>query len=662
MQNLERRPSGVYVARLTIPNRLRSVLGATVFVSSTGTRSLEVAKLVACELIAGWRRHLFELDRLSLLRSPMTQESLLKIADGHPLLLAGGHIPLTQAALVLGLRPEDLLRQAADGRLALYCRLQGEMGYQTPFGTFEPDDPELGTVLVPGPENRPAAARTHRAFGIYQVPQDEVAGVANQLLTDGLAAIVAFAVPVTSDGRLAFVPEKTFQLTEQLAEVSALEVDTLRRRIADAISPAALDAARRAQGSSGPAVVANSRSLLPLSTSVEEYCQAHLPQSISSPKEIARIRNGLLLLAEFEGDLPIGQVTPDTLRHFRDTHLAKMPARENAVRQGSGTTSMTESVHAAEGGVWPLMSAGERDMRMQWLYRMFKWFHAQKWITDDPSTGLRGESVLTKIQRKQVAASRKDREEFSAAELAKIFGAPVYQPDAWKATKAGTFRTFQPFHYWLPLLGFFTGARIGELCQLHLNDVRSEDGVWFLDINEATADKSLKNGWSARRVPLHPKLEALGFLRWCEQLRGNGFRRLFPELSWNPTNRYAKEPIRAMSQFLEKLGMPRDGTKVFHSFRHGMNNHLHKRSSMPDIMRKRTLGHEPGDSVNERHYLSDPKPTKVLEFMREVGGVMPPICAFDLKVGLSAVGDALQRKNGGRGAQESIGAPEGPPS
>lgn len=39
---------------------------------------------------------------------------------------------------------------------------------------------------------------------------------------------------------------------------------------------------------------------------------------------------------------------------------------------------MAQSMHAIEGKMWPRMSAGERDMRMKWLFRMIKWFHAQK--------------------------------------------------------------------------------------------------------------------------------------------------------------------------------------------------------------------------------------------------------------------------------------------
>lgn len=84
MQNLERRPSGVYVARLTVPMRLRTAVGASAFVASTGSRNLAVAKVLAGEQIARWRRHLFDLDRLSLLGPSMMPENIFEIADGQP--------------------------------------------------------------------------------------------------------------------------------------------------------------------------------------------------------------------------------------------------------------------------------------------------------------------------------------------------------------------------------------------------------------------------------------------------------------------------------------------------------------------------------------------------------------------------------------------------
>ncbi|RYX93668.1 MAG: hypothetical protein EOO28_17915 [Comamonadaceae bacterium] len=111
MQNLERRPSGIYVARLTIPIRLRSIVGATAFIASTGTPQLAMAKLIASELLAGWRRHLFELERFALAGTSMNDQSIIKIADGHPLLRSMAYFPVREAASLLGLQIEDILRQ-----------------------------------------------------------------------------------------------------------------------------------------------------------------------------------------------------------------------------------------------------------------------------------------------------------------------------------------------------------------------------------------------------------------------------------------------------------------------------------------------------------------------------------------------------------------------
>jgi integrase len=160
---------------------------------------------------------------------------------------------------------------------------------------------------------------------------------------------------------------------------------------------------------------------------------------------------------------------------------------------------------------WPVMSADERDLRMKWLCRMFAWLHRQKWIPDDPSTGLRRESVLTKAQRAQADAGRKDREEFTAEELGLIFSRPWFSRGAGIPTKEGTFREFQPFHSWLPLLGAYTGGRIGELTQLHLEDVAcTEGGIWFIDINK-TLDKASRTSGRSAGCRCMPGSENWGF-------------------------------------------------------------------------------------------------------------------------------------------------------
>jgi len=83
----------------------------------------------------------------------------------------------------------------------------------------------------------------------------------------------------------------------------------------------------------------------------------------------------------------------------------------------------------------------------------------------------------------------KERSPFDRSDIDAIFGANL-------ALK-------KEYQKWLPMLGYYTGARLNELCQLHLSDIRKEGHVWYLDINNDTDDKRLKTPSSKRKVPIH---------------------------------------------------------------------------------------------------------------------------------------------------------------
>lgn len=62
---------------------------------------------------------------------------------------------------------------------------------------------------------------------------------------------------------------------------------------------------------------------------------------------------------------------------------------------------------------------------------------------------------------------------------------------------------------WALSLAAITGARVGEISYLTRADIKQVDGLWCIDINEDTGDKSIKNKHSKRLVPLVDG--ALGF-------------------------------------------------------------------------------------------------------------------------------------------------------
>jgi hypothetical protein len=163
-------------------------------------------------------------------------------------------------------------------------------------------------------------------------------------------------------------------------------------------------------------------------------------------------------------------------------------------------------------------------------------------------------------------------------------------------------------------------------------------------------------------VPLHPVLLAAGFVQWCDALRGVGFLRTFPELTFSAGDAaYAKEAKRTMSAMLLKLGMPRDGKKVYHSLRHNANDALARVSDaagMDEHMRRfaryQLMGHAVGDDVNTRSYTS----ASIAEKAAMIAGMkfnIPDIHPFDISAGLVAVSAALDNKMGARRSKEDMG-------
>lgn len=661
MQNLYRRPSGIWVARLVVPGRARCLVGRREFVQSTGTQDLTVAKLVASVLLSRWRRYLYDVERLAR-RAPMDNqhESILRIVDVSPALQGDGHMPLELAALESGLSVEHLLREASAGRLNLFSRLSGTAGYLVTVQALRARGGEEngGELDIPQPHQMPASALQIEARALYALPVEDVPSVVGALLASSdRATVVAF--DSGRPGEL-FVPDESVKVNRSSVEVSLAEVRTLQAVLASGLSAEHIEAARAIKLASAhaPLAKAGKHAEKRFSDALAAYVRDYLPKKITDAKEIERLRVGIGLFIELRGDVKLSEVDGDMLRGFRDGPLSAVLARENHVRFKYGTSSMKESIAAVAGVGWPIMSAAERDQRMQWIARMFKWLQDQKWISDNPATGLRGESVLTKAQAAAEAKTKNPREPFSPSDLQAIFSSPWFKTGRGELTAAGKARRdFQPFQYWLPMLGLLCGCRIAEASQLWLNDVRkTESGVWFIDINEETGDKGLKTTWSVRKVPLHPKIIEAGFIDWCERLRAEGYQRLFPELSWNQKTQYAKEPIRSHTELFRGLGMPRNNTKVFHSFRRTLNTQLERLDGVSEVARKRIMGHQPGEGVNERHYLDDRTPDEAIEFMQRLDFKLPPIVPFDVDFGVLAVGDALRRKHGERRGKEDMGA------
>ncbi|GAA6183782.1 site-specific integrase [Aliiglaciecola sp. NS0011-25] len=189
---------------------------------------------------------------------------------------------------------------------------------------------------------------------------------------------------------------------------------------------------------------------------------------------------------------------------------------------------------------------------------------------------------------------------FSKEQLEKIFDSYLYG-DKLRSREQPRY-----YHFWLPFIAHTTGARISEIVGLEKVDIRLQDGIWVLDLNETWRDpirkksnlsKRKKNESSVRLVPVPQVLIQAGFINYIERLKANDM--IFPDLSIaneKALGDYASKWFN--ERFTKYIGLEKrtsDGKQgvSFHSFRHNFTTNLDKTT---------INGNTLNDS--ERHYLT----------------------------------------------------------
>lgn len=189
-----------------------------------------------------------------------------------------------------------------------------------------------------------------------------------------------------------------------------------------------------------------------------------------------------------------------------------------------------------------------------------------------------------------------DRLPYRKEHLKAIFSGPVHTGgETVKAKEAGGAAAF-----WLPVLALYTGARMGELAQLRADDVRQEDGVWFLDLNVYGEGQRLKNKGTRRKVPLHPDIHA----RFLAFVPRSG--PVFPDMvadekSGKVGKRFSRWWARYMDQRARAMpGCGLDDRRLtFHSFRHTFKDAC-REAKIPAEVHDRLTGHS-GGNVGRRY-------------------------------------------------------------
>lgn len=164
---------------------------------------------------------------------------------------------------------------------------------------------------------------------------------------------------------------------------------------------------------------------------------------------------------------------------------------------------------------------------------------------------------------------------------------PYSNDDAARILIAARLET-RPSLRWCHWIMAFTGMRAAESMQLHGGDIRQDSGVWFFDINEDAADKSVKTA-NRRRVPIHTALVAEGFLAYAQTFAADA--PLFPD---KPLDKFGSRGGRAWNVIgkwvRNTVGITDPQKAPDHSWRHRVEDEL-RAVEAPEEVRDAIIGH-----------------------------------------------------------------------
>lgn len=305
----------------------------------------------------------------------------------------------------------------------------------------------------------------------------------------------------------------------------------------------------------------------------------HKPNYIGKTERDAR--RAYAEMIELHGDLLLTDVKRSHVREYRDV-LLRMPVK--------GRTKEVKEMALREVIKTKWDHTVSRDTVMKQLGYISQGFIlavSEDWAHKNPRDGL--------IIPVTPTSNSVGRREFRPQELEKAFASPLFNKcdGNRKEAKTGSVE-IRDYRYWLPLVALYSGARLGELCQLEKSNLRQDGNVWFLEVttvpdDETVVDKSTKTEGSVRNIPLHHVLIEKGFIAYAQA----GTKPHIFTSKYDSQQKLAHEYSKWFGRYLDRIGLDIPGV-VYHSFRHNFISACRKANIIKEVHESFT-GHKPQD-------------------------------------------------------------------
>lgn len=291
-----------------------------------------------------------------------------------------------------------------------------------------------------------------------------------------------------------------------------------------------------------------------LSVAFNKYLQGNPDISDSAVSDFG---TGVRRFIEFCGDLDVEEIDRTHAEKFRDG-LLRFPSRPpNKIR----VLSMQKQLDWAETNETNTLQRGAVNKNLQGVKLALDYAYSDTSLIKDRTWRNPFEGFIKKVKQ-----SKTDRKKgFTDEQVKIVFSREVFRP-----------KTVERF--WIPVVLFYTGARLDEISQLHVSDVKYSPVPHLLCENLEDEDpalaKLLKNETSHRTIPIPDELLNLGFLDYAEAVKASGHVHLFPNLPHKSGKKRAGYVSRTFMEAFREHGERHPETQLntlklrTHSLRH----------------------------------------------------------------------------------------------
>jgi len=312
---------------------------------------------------------------------------------------------------------------------------------------------------------------------------------------------------------------------------------------------------------------------LTISTAFEQYDNEMTKAELWRVKTRCDNNSDIANLIELIGDIQLSCINSSVCREYK-SKLILYPLHRAKIAE---IKKLNVIDLIASKKVYPTISITTVNNQIRKINSFFNWLVKQGLLTSNPMTGMK---IKQKVSLKAARTS------FSDSDISSIFSTAVFTEHEF----------LHDYQFWLPLLALYTGARLEELCQLYIADIKLYSKIPYFNIDDKHQEQHLKNNSSRRAIPIHPDLIELGFIQFVKQKIEHGEQKLFGYLV-PQRQKYGHKPSQWFSKYKRRCGID-DNKKVFHSFRHTMVDSL-KKIRAQDYEIKSLLGHQSGSVTHD---------------------------------------------------------------